>query len=169
MLCRDEELRSQVLLRHGLVVQDRQRSDPRQDQVLGHFIRQSLEGDQENLGRPQPAKKKYRVSDSQLTTREVGRTFPAPSHPKGGSGGRIKRSRLHPCQPRYRNLPSHIDLTRADGLSIFLLAGHDGQRRRARGVITAQTASCSATVMILAQTRRSGEINATVQVSTISI
>ena len=56
MLRRDEELRPQVFLRHGLMVQDRQRSDPRQDKVLGHFIRQGLEGDQENLGRPQSAK-----------------------------------------------------------------------------------------------------------------
>lgn len=54
MLLCEEELCSQVFLSDHFVVEDSQRSDAGQHEVLGDLVGQCSDGDKQDVGRPQP-------------------------------------------------------------------------------------------------------------------
>lgn len=52
---RYEELRAQILFRNSFMISKCDRSDASQDEVLGHFIRERFDRDEQDVGGADPA------------------------------------------------------------------------------------------------------------------
>ena len=91
MLLRNEELRTEVILCHYLIVLYGHRPNSSKYQVLGNFVRKSSHTDQKDICRPKPRLihqvKYYDTLKNILTSLE-------PLLPITGSGDHIKQFRL---------------------------------------------------------------------------